>query len=327
MIKYILIFIVITIVGIIYDKYNKKIKREQMNDEYDLVKKYLLNEDALSSNSPIIWIHLDYKINSRKWLNFGSRNTRALNQPYKNITIQSIINKSKGKFNVCLIDDDSFMKLIPGWKVDINLVSEPLKSHFRSLGMVKLLYYYGGMTLPSSYLALKDLDKLYNAGLNNSSAFIFETINRNMTSSVGNQEVLYYPNHKLMGCVKESPVMKELMLYLSRLCSREFTNEPEFIGHIDRWCYARTLEKEPSKKINLVDGKLIGVKTIKDEPVYLDNLLESSYIDYDSNLQGIYIPDEELLKRTKYEWFARLSPEEIYKSNIILGKYMLLSNE
>jgi hypothetical protein len=327
MIKYILIFIVITIIGIFYDKYSKKILREKMNDEYDLVKKYLLNEDALSSGNPIIWIHLDYNINSRKWLNFGSRNTRSLNQPYKHITIQSVINKSKGKFNVCLIDDNSFVKLIPGWKVDINLVSEPLKAHFRSLGMVKLLYYYGGMTLPASYLALKDLDTLYNAGLNNSSAFVFETVNRNLTNMVGNQKVLYYPNHKIMGCVKESPVMKELMLYLSRLNGRDFTNESDVLGHIDRWCYERTLEKEASKKMNIVDGALIGVKTKEGEPVYLDHLLESSYIDYDSNLQGIYIPDVELLKRTKYEWFARLSPEEIYNSNIILGKYMLLSNE
>jgi hypothetical protein len=327
MIKYLVFFILLTIIGIFYDKYKKKIIREKMVDEYDLVKKYLLNEDALSSNTPIIWIHLDYNINSRKWLNFGSRNTRALNQPYKHITIQSIINKSKGKFNVCLVDDDSLIKLIPGWKVDINKISDPLKGHFRSMGMIKLLYYYGGMTLPSSYLALKDLDNLYNAALQNSTAFIFETVNRNMTSSIDNTKVLYYPNHKIMGCVRESPVIKELMLYLERLNTRDFTEEQDFVGHIDRWCYKNTLEKDVTKKMNLVDGKLIGIKTKNNEPLYLDNLLESSYIEFDSNLQGIYIPDDELLKRTKYEWFARISPKEIYESNIILGKYMLLSNE
>lgn len=327
MLKYIIIFIIITVIGILYDKYNKKMNKELLSNEYDLVKKYLLNRDAFSKNSPIIWIHLDYEVNARKWLNFGSRNTKGLNQPYKHITIQSIINKSKGKFNVCLIDDNSFEKLIPGWYIDINRVSDPMKTHFRTLGITKLLYYYGGMNLPASYLALKDLDGLYNTGLQNTTAFVFETINRNMTSTIDNKKVLYYPNHKLMGCVKESPVMKDLMLYLERLNAKDFTNEPEFVGHIDRWCFQRTLEKEASKKMNLIDGSLIGVKTKSNEAVYIDHLLNSSYIDYSNELQGIYIPDNELLKRRNYEWFIHLKPDEIYKSNTILGKYMLLSNE
>jgi hypothetical protein len=326
MIKYIIIFIVITIVGILYDKYNKKINKELLANEYDLVKKYLLNDEAFSKNSPIIWVHLDYEINSRKWLNYGSRNTKALNQPYKHITIQSIINKSRGKFNVCLIDDESFDKLIPGWYIDMTRVADPMKTHFRTLGIAKLLYYYGGMTLPSSYLALKELDSLYSKGLSNSTAFVFETINRNMTTTIDNKKVLYYPNHKLMGCVKESPIMKELVLYLERLNSKDFTNEPEFVGHIDRWCFEKTLETNLTRKMNLIDGKLIGVKDENNKPIYIDDLLSSTYINYTNDLQGIYIPDKELLQRTNYQWFVYLKPEEIYKSNTILGKYMLLSN-
>ena len=32
-----------------------------------------------------------------------------------------------------------------------------------------------------------------------------------------------------------------------------------------------------------------------------------------------------ILKRSYYEWFARMSPEQIFKSQIILAKYMVLA--
>ena len=38
---------------------------------------------------------------------------------------------------------------------------------------------------------------------------------------------------------------------------------------------------------------------------------------------GIYIDSDELLKRKKYSWFAHLTREEVLKSNVFLGKYIL----
>jgi len=322
MYKLLLSFIVLTILGIFYDKYNKKQEQVKNKDEYDLIKKYLLNENAITGSVPIVWVHLDYEVNSRNWVNFGSRNSKALNQPYKYITIQSIINKSKGNFNVCLIDDESFAKLIPGWNIDLNKLSDPVKTHIRTLGIVKLLYYYGGINMPSSYLALEPIENIYNSGLSGSSAFIFETVNRNISST----NVRFYPNHSFMGCSKHSPIMKDLMLYLETLNSIDYTNEYDFNGKVDKWCYVQG-QLKTQNKMNILDGKFIGVKDINNKEVLLDHLLEQSYIDYDNNLQGIYIPDKELLRRTKYCWFAKLEPKEIYESEIILGKYMLLSNE
>ena len=53
------------------------------NDEYELIKKYLLNDSPLYGfNKPKIWIHSKYDINARKWKDFQSRNTTNLNQPY-----------------------------------------------------------------------------------------------------------------------------------------------------------------------------------------------------------------------------------------------------
>ena len=75
-----------------------------------------------------------------------------------------------------------------------------------------------------------------------------------------------------------------------------------------------------------VGGEVIGVKTCKDKPVYIDCLLGTSYIPFDTGaLRALYIPGDEILRRTKYQWFARLSKEQVAESDTIVGKYLLIS--
>jgi hypothetical protein len=318
MLKYLTVFVILTIVGILYDRYKLKNQQEDNLQNYDIVRKYLLNDNALTGGKPIIWVHVDYEINARNWLSFGSRNSKQLNQPYLYITIQSIINNCGNDFNVCLIDDESFTKLLPGWNIDIPRLANPVKTHMRSLALSKILYYYGGILVPNSYVALKNLQNIYDIGMKYNSCFVVETIDRGNTATL----VESFPNHTFMGCVKQCKIMKQFMLYLEQLNSTDYTNESDFLGQANRWCYEQVL----SNKMGMIDGKLIGCKTETNKPVYLDNLLQSSYIDFDKNLQGIYIPSSEILRRTKYQWFARLSPEQIYTANVILSKYLLVTN-
>ena len=79
--KYILLLILLTVIGILYERYNKKIMRNQMLDDNDLIKKYLLQQsDLANSKKPIMWIHITFDKNARWWSSFGSRNTFCLNQ-------------------------------------------------------------------------------------------------------------------------------------------------------------------------------------------------------------------------------------------------------
>jgi len=38
---------------------------------------------------------------------------------------------------------------------------------------------------------------------------------------------------------------------------------------------------------------------------------------------GIYIPHDELMRRTKYNWYAYLTSEQVLEANVFLSKYML----
>ena len=43
-------------------------------------------------------------------------------------------------------------------------------------------------------------------------------------------------------------------------------------------------------------------------------------------MYGIWIPDKMILKRTAYEWFTRMSEEQVLKGNFILSKYILIAS-
>jgi hypothetical protein len=189
-------------------------------DEYEQVKQYLLNQSPLYGyNRPKIWIHTKYEYNSRKWKSFYSRSSYDLNQPYIHLTIKSIINHCGDDFNVCLIDDDSFAKLIPNWDVNMSRTVEPVKSHLREVGMAQLLYYYGGMVLPNSFICCKNMLPFYQDGIGEKGDqfFVAERPNRydDFNHEIGKRN--FVPDSYIMGCKKNCTAVKEYVDYLKGL--------------------------------------------------------------------------------------------------------------
>lgn len=302
---------------------NKYTQQFESNDEYELIRKYLLNDSPLYGfNRPKIWIHTKYEINSRKWKDFYSRNTTDLNQPYIHLTIKTIIDHCGDDFNVCLIDDETFSKLIPSWDVDLSTVAEPMRAHFRELGLMQLVYYYGGMVVPNSLVCLRNLKSLYEDGIRNNLPFVCESINRSTNVQNQKQRLLFAPSLYFMGAVKNDPVILELVEYLKqRNVSPHFSAEVDFVGDTSNWCFDRLNEG----KLNLIGGERIGVKTEKRKTILLEDLMEEGFLDLRKDTVGIYIPADEILTRPKYQWFAVLPSEQVLKTNSIIAKYLMAS--
>jgi hypothetical protein len=165
MFRYVGTFIILTVLGILYEKYKLKFVPDEELEKYDLIKKYLLNSNENLGGKPILWVHTTHNINARHWLNFGSRNTLQLNQPYILSCIETIVRHCSDSFHICLIDDSSFMKLIPQWEIDVPSLAEPVRSHIRALAMSKLFLHYGGMTIPDSTIVLTDLIEVYKSNI------------------------------------------------------------------------------------------------------------------------------------------------------------------
>ena len=176
---YLLAISLLLVATYIGNSYKNYVNKDTTNYEYDMIKEYLLNDSPLyGMNKPKLWIHSKYEINSRKWLDFQSRNTTNLNQPYLHITIQSIINNCSDDFHICLIDDKTFSKLLPGWDIDLPNVADPMKSDLRDIALLKIIHTYGGMIVPDSFLCSKNLIDTYNNGIANDLPFMAEKINK-----------------------------------------------------------------------------------------------------------------------------------------------------
>ena len=309
-------------IGVVYDKYNKKVDENDRINNYDMVQQYLLNESNLvNSKKPILWIHSEYEVNSRDWESFYSRNNTNLNQPYLYLTMKSIIDKCGDSFNICLIDDNSFVKLLPGWSVSLSHVGNPVKKHLRYIALCKLLDYYGGFYVPNSLLVTNDLIEMYNQGISSAGCFTVENVCDTSVSSVKS----FFPDHRFLASTKDNATMKELILYLENMHSTDLTNEQDFLGEVDRWLYMKSLPNQ-ANSLSIIDGRFIGVKDAHGKPVSIEQLLGEDYINFNKPLYGIYIPSDKILSRNRYAWFANLSAESALKANTILSKHMLTNN-
>tara|TARA_B100000123_G_C25696338_1_gene413223 strand:- start:86 stop:1123 length:1038 start_codon:yes stop_codon:yes gene_type:complete len=295
---------------------------ENNNQEYDMIKEYLLNESPLyGANKPKLWIHSKYEINSRKWLDFQSRNTNNLNQPYLDLTIQSIIDHCSNDFHICLIDDETFSKLIPDWDVVITNVAEPMKSDLREVAFLKLLYLYGGIIVPDSFVCTNNLIDLYLNCIQNDKPFIAESINKH-NNMQDIKRTNFVPNTYFMGSEKKHPVIEFILnVLINKAKNGQFTSEFYFSGE-EKKVFVDIINKN---KMTLLNGKFIGIKDNNNKPILLEDLIEEKYLEIPKNIYGIYIPKDEILKRTKYNWFSVLSKKEFLDSNMAIVKYIKAS--
>ena len=313
------LFFILLVLGYFYKRIEDKRMREESGDTYEAIQKYLLDDVTLGkSKKPILWIHVPYEYNSRNWLSFGSRSSFDLNQPYLYLTVRSILKQCDDSFTICIIDDSSFKRLIPGWNINMTTISDPILSNMRMMGLMKLLYIYGGLICPISFVCLKNLHGLYEKGIRGEKMFVCETVDRNSTSV----DIDFFPNFSFCGAPKECETVRELCSFIERTSSHDYTAETKFLGNYDKWCKQRI----ENGTMNMIEGVEIGIKTIDERPIILDDLMSNHYLDVYQGTYGILIPADEILNRRKFEWFARLSQKQVMESDTIIGNYILLSN-
>ncbi len=295
--KWLILVIFGLIANYLYYQYKQSEETFESCEHYKLVSEYFLEEG--NKQKPILWIHTSTEINARNWESFGSRNTTKLNQPYLHMTMKSIYDKCKDSFNVCLINDDSFASLL-SWNIQLDDLSDPIKTHYRKLGLCMILHEYGGILVPQSFLCRQDLKPL-SRELN----FSIETINHSV-----NQKV-YLPDTIFMGCKKKNKSMKQLIDYQEQLY-KDKTEQCDFNGSVSAWL---------QHHFKIIDGSWIGIKKIDHSPVTLQELLGTTELQLPFHY-GIYMPQEEILQRPKYSWFARMSTDQILESSFLFSKFV-----
>jgi hypothetical protein len=132
----------------------------------------------------------------------------------------------------------------------------------------------------------------------------------------------FMPNTYFMGASQNHNSIVEIVNYLQgSLSHTHITMKDKFVGTTQDKCQ----ELIQSGKLELIDGKVIGVKTEKNNQIIIDELMEEAYLDLDNSALGIYIPREDIIMRNKFSWFASLPMEEVLNSKMIISKYITTS--
>ena len=99
--------LIILIVGFIFNNWEKDQKDKQQVQGYDLVQKFFLGDKSLAKmniKKPIIWVHIPYDINARKWESFFSSSdtqpekARVANTKSRKMIFNRNIRDLRGKF-------------------------------------------------------------------------------------------------------------------------------------------------------------------------------------------------------------------------------------
>jgi hypothetical protein len=281
-------------------------------DEYELIRKYLLNDNPLYGfNKPKLWIHTTYAYNARQWQSFGSRSSCDLNQPYIHLTVRTLIHHCGGDFNICLIDDDSFAQLLPKWTTQLDQIPEPQRAFHRQLALVQLLYTYGGFLVPNTFACVKNLLPLYKEG--NGIAKIVEMVNPYVTRS----KQTFVPNPRFLAAKKGDSTILALAEYLKTLCNNPLQGGTDFGGAVSDWCLAAVKQH----KLTLIDGIYVGAKTSRGKAVALEDLMQQRDLD-NALLYGVVVPADAILSRPKYQWFAALTADDVLAAECAVSKLL-----
>ena len=92
--SYVMAFILVIVMGVLYQRYVRKQNLEKELDDLELIKYYLLTDSPEEKKlKTILWIHIPYELNSRSWESFYGRMSNELNMPYIYLCIKSIVEK------------------------------------------------------------------------------------------------------------------------------------------------------------------------------------------------------------------------------------------
>ena len=311
---YIVAFVAILFVLIYALYYSKDLI--QMNPFLD---KNLLNRGM---DKPAIWLYYDTSdVNSRQWLDFGARSSRALNIPFLNLCYETIVKHNKDDYRVEVIGGlggvaellGGWDQLPPGLRDPIAPVNEAEMDHIRAAILAK----YGGLWLLPSSICLKGFGKLPEDKVVFFGTDLDETYAGPNGTNVPGFRALWSPK-------PGHPMFREwAAVTYSRVAQKRGGDQ---IRGDAKWDFVRFTTEYVNTGI-IVDPAVEGMRKNDGKRIQLEDLLATGTegnLPFDLCAYTVYVPFpwNELRDREIFGWFLRMSEDQIMSSDISV-KYLL----
>ena len=311
------IFIVTIILLYIIKNFQEKPTNPELYLEDDNLMNYYFNNytniDNLSNQK--IFIHLPYERNERKWINFGSRSSKELNNDLIVLSIRSIIRSCGNKYNIILYDNHSVKQLLDEENdSDLCNINNPemlsgvdLKQ-WESYCKAKILYKYGGIVM-SPYFIFRNCPPEPTLFPNKFTITSLSNEGMNVSNKKSIPTSCY-----IISAPKNDDNVKAYINYLEMLCTNHYT--------VDHKKFDKSFEK--LYLLNMYHPKLLGNIDINDNQIYVSDLIDNKKIELAYDHFCVFINMDVLQKSPKLNWILRLDEDEIKKSNTFIGKYINL---
>lgn len=278
---------------------------KEKDDEQELIRKYLLNTSTLyGQNKPKLWVFLEHERNARDWIRSTFRTSTRLNKGYLYASISSITQHCSDDFHICLIDKSAFPHFIPGY--DDARVPD---IHKKDYGLAQLLYYYGGLVIPASFICHQSLLPLVQSIKKEAMPFFGEIWGTHRGAPVHESRSTASP--LFMGAPKHHPVIKELMA--SFLPTSQRTTAP--IVHPNIWCQDAVLQQ----RARIIPGQWIGTRDEKGERIQTADLFFQRPIRLVPECLGVLYIESEISRIPKYDEWIRMTEEAVVRDPSAMG--------
>lgn len=342
---------------------------ERVSDD-DLVSEYLLHRrgDALLrlSSKPKLWVPFPKNQNRLQqgfyWKSFLDRSTEAdeVQIQFLQLSLRSLERHNAEHFQIVLVDDSTFAKLIPAWqlnRVDIErCASEGMKNYLRRIGMLQLLYLHGGMVVPPSFLCTSSLKDAFDAYTDNGrKPFFGESVCEN--GRIG-------PSTRVMGAPAKHFLLKDMvemlvarsfggsvgkfrdefslgassgLELLPKLLHQHFEHSEAFQPFLSQWIHEHCAT---TRDANLLPGELLAICTATrprriigvEQWFYRvsDDITNRTFGELerrDQRLCGIDFPLDRAMLTRQYRWIAKSKISELLRMNNVLGAALKVALE
>lgn len=273
-------------------------------------------------DKPAIWLYYDTSdVNSRQWLDFGARSSRALNIPFLNLCYETIVKHNKDDYRVEVIGGlggvaellGGWNNLPPGLRDPIAPVNDAEMNHIRAAILAK----YGGLWLVPSSICLKGFGKLPEDKVVFFGTDLDETYSGSSGTNVPGFRALWSPK-------PAHPMFNEwAAVTYARVAQKRGGDQ---IRGDAKWDFVRFTNEYVNTGI-IVDPAVEGMRKKDGKRIQLEDLLASGtegHLPFDLSAYTVYVPFpwEELRDREMFGWFLRMSEDQIMSSDISV-KYLL----
>ena len=274
------------------------------------IDKHLL-ERGLSK--PIIWLYYnDSDVNQRNWLDFGARNSRALNVPFLNLCYERIVALNHNQYQIRTIAGlTGVAEILGGASLPDDLQNPIAPVNEAEMNWIRtaVLAKYGGLWVSPYVVALKPFgvlpkDKVVFFGTDQN-----ETYSGSAGTAVPGFNALWVPTSGHPMFVEWAAVCKDRI---------QMKRGGQQIRHDKNWDFVRFSSKyggimiDPhSELLRKADGKRLQ----------LEDLLASGIdgqIPFTVYPHSVYVPYSyrELQDRRMFGWFLRMSEQQIMESDL-----------